>query len=47
MLRKQISSMLYERTALAKQPQAVSQAQLDTLRQNDTLTPDLVFRVTI
>ncbi len=43
-LRKQISSMLYERTALAKQPQAVIQAQIDTLRQNDTLTPDLVFR---
>lgn len=43
-LRKQINSMLYERTALAKQPEAAIQAQLATLRQSDKLTPDLVFR---
>lgn len=46
-LRKQISSMLYERTALAKQPETAIQAELAelaALRKNDKLTPQLVFR---
>lgn len=43
-LRKKIDSMLYERTALSKKPTAVARAELDGLRKEDRLTPDLVFR---
>src|SRR6185436_7165891 len=34
----------YERTALSKKPALVAKAELDALRQEDRLTPDLVFR---
>lgn len=43
-LRKKIDSMLYERTALSKKPELLVQAELDMLRKEDRLTPDLVFR---
>ena len=43
-LRKKIGSMLFERTALSKQPDTVIRAEVDTLRKEDRLTPDLVFR---
>lgn len=43
-LRKKIDSMLYERTALSKKPKLVAKAELEALRQEDRLTPDLVFR---
>lgn len=43
-LRSKIDSMLYERTALSKKPELVAQAELDGLRKEDRLTPDLVFR---
>ena len=43
-LRSKIDSMLFERTALSKRPELVVQAELDTLRKEDLLTPDLVFR---
>lgn len=36
--------MLFERTALSKQPAAVARAEVDRLREEDRLTPDLVFR---
>jgi predicted nuclease of restriction endonuclease-like (RecB) superfamily len=36
--------MLYERTALSKKPELVAKAELDKLRKEDRLTPDLVFR---
>jgi len=36
--------MLYERTALAKKPEHVIRHELDTLRKQDQLTPDLVFK---
>lgn len=43
-LRKEIDGMLYERTAISKKSdKAVKSALLD-LRQNDKLTPDLVFK---
>jgi predicted nuclease of restriction endonuclease-like (RecB) superfamily len=42
-LRKKIDSMLYERTALSKRPEAVAKAELETLRQEDKLTLDLVL----
>jgi len=43
-LRDKIGSMLYERTAISKQPEEVARAELAALRAEDRLTPDLVFR---
>lgn len=43
-LRKKINSMLYERTALSKKPEELIRLELDNLRNEDLLTPDLVFR---
>jgi predicted nuclease of restriction endonuclease-like (RecB) superfamily len=43
-LRKKIDSMLFERTALSKKPDLVIKAEIDALRKEDHLTPDLVFR---
>lgn len=43
-LRKKIDSMLYERTAISKKPELLVKAELEMLRQEDQLTPDLVFR---
>jgi len=43
-LRNKINSMLYERTALSKLPESVARIEVDTLRNEDKLTPDLVFR---
>jgi predicted nuclease of restriction endonuclease-like (RecB) superfamily len=43
-LERKIAGRLYERTALAKKPEAVIQRDLQLLRDEDRLTPDLVFR---
>jgi predicted nuclease of restriction endonuclease-like (RecB) superfamily len=43
-LRKKIDGMLYERTALAKKPENIIRYELDTLREQDQLMPDLVFK---
>ena len=43
-LENKIDSMLFERTALSKRPELIAQAELDALRKDDQLTPDLVFR---
>jgi predicted nuclease of restriction endonuclease-like (RecB) superfamily len=43
-LRQKIDRLLFERTAVAKKPQELIRADLDTLRDEDRLTPDLVFR---
>lgn len=43
-LQGKIRLMLYERTALAKKPDDVITQELDTLRETDQMTPDLVFR---
>lgn len=43
-LRKKIAGLLYERTALSKKPEKVVETELKTLREEDKLTPDLVFR---
>lgn len=43
-LRNKIDSMLYERTALSKQPEEVARAELQALRDEDILSPSLVFR---
>jgi predicted nuclease of restriction endonuclease-like (RecB) superfamily len=43
-LRQKIDRMLFERTAVAKKPEELIRADLDALRDEDRLTPDLVFR---
>ena len=43
-LRQQIDSMLYERTALSRQPESVIEAQIEDLRRQDALSTDLVLK---
>ena len=43
-LREKIDGMLYERTAISKKPESLIQSEIVELRNNDTVTPDLVFR---
>ena len=43
-LRKKIGGMLYERTALSRKPDKLIRHELAALREEDKLTPDLVFR---
>ncbi|WP_339133613.1 MAG: PDDEXK nuclease domain-containing protein [Candidatus Electrothrix sp. GW3-4] len=43
-LRQKIDGMLYERTALSKKPDELIQQELRLLREEDRLSPDLVFR---
>ncbi len=43
-LRSRIGSMLFERTALSKRPAKLIEHDLKALREEDRLTPDLVFR---
>jgi predicted nuclease of restriction endonuclease-like (RecB) superfamily len=43
-LRNKISGMLFERTALSKKPELLVEQELAKLREEDTLSADLVFR---
>ena len=43
-LDKKIAGMLYERTGLSKKPEKLICQELESLRKEDRLTPDLVFR---
>jgi predicted nuclease of restriction endonuclease-like (RecB) superfamily len=43
-LRKKIGSLLYERTALSRKPDKLAALELKSLREEDKLTPDLIFR---
>ena len=43
-LESKIDGMLYERTALSKKPDKLIRKELDALRREDRVTPDLVFR---
>ncbi|MDP2792420.1 MAG: PDDEXK nuclease domain-containing protein [Rectinemataceae bacterium] len=43
-LEKKIQSMLFERTALSRKPDQLIAEELAALREDDKLTPDLVFR---
>lgn len=43
-LQKKIDSMLYERTALSRKPEELIIHELKQLREEDRLSPDLVFR---
>ena len=40
-LREKIDGMLYERTAISRKPETVIRHELDTLRADDQITPDL------
>lgn len=44
MLQERIRSMLYKRTALSKKPEQLIEKELRALRDDNRLTPDLVFR---
>lgn len=43
-LRKKIDSQLYERTAISRQPEETIKHDLDLLREENKMTPNLVFR---
>jgi predicted nuclease of restriction endonuclease-like (RecB) superfamily len=43
-LREKISGMLFERTAISKKPEDLVKQEIAALRDEDKLTPDLVFR---
>lgn len=43
-LRSKIGSMLFERTALSRKPEKLIEYELENLRQDNLVTPDLVFR---
>ena len=43
-LRQKIGGMLYERTALYRQSASLIRSELDALREEDRLSPNLVFR---
>jgi predicted nuclease of restriction endonuclease-like (RecB) superfamily len=43
-LQKKISGMLFERTALSKKPAKLARQELANLRDEDRMSPDLVFR---
>lgn len=43
-LRERVRSMMFERTAISRLPEATVRQDLQLLREADRLTPDLVFR---
>ena len=43
-LKEKIDGILYERTAISKKPGQLIKHEIKDLREQDTLTPDLVFR---
>jgi len=43
-LRDRVRGMLFERTAISRQPETLIQRELEQLRETDQVTPDLVFR---
>lgn len=45
-LRRKIQGMLFERTAIAKKPDEIIKQELAELRDEDKLTPDLIFQNT-
>ena len=43
-LQQKIQGMLYERTAISRKPAELAKKELATLREQDQMTPDMVFR---
>ncbi len=44
LLQERINSMLYERTAISKKPEETVKKDIEQLRNNQQITPDMVFR---
>jgi predicted nuclease of restriction endonuclease-like (RecB) superfamily len=42
--KRQIDSMLYERTAISKEPESVIQSSIAALKDNDSMSSNLVFK---
>ena len=43
-LRKKINSLLFQRTAISKKPEELAKLEIQQLKNEDILTPDLIFR---
>jgi predicted nuclease of restriction endonuclease-like (RecB) superfamily len=43
-LRKKVNSLLFQRTAISKKPEELAKIEMQQLKSEDRLTPDLVFR---
>jgi predicted nuclease of restriction endonuclease-like (RecB) superfamily len=43
-LRKKMDSMLYERTALSRKPEELARAEINKLREEDRMSPDLILK---
>ena len=43
-LQKKIAGMLFERTAISKKPEELVKLELKTLKEEDKLSPDLIFK---
>lgn len=43
-LRKKTNSLLFQRTAISKKPEELAKLEIQQLKKEDILTPDLVFR---
>ena len=43
-MQERINSMLYERTAISKKPEITIQHDLELLKNDQQISPDLVFR---
>ena len=43
-LRHEIESMLYERTALSKKPEAIAKNEVDVLRRDGKISPEVIFK---
>jgi predicted nuclease of restriction endonuclease-like (RecB) superfamily len=43
-LQRKITSLLFERTAIARKPARLARRELAALRESDRMTPDLLFR---
>ena len=43
-LRSKIRGMLFERTAISRKPELLAEQELAALREEDRMTPDLIFR---
>lgn len=43
-LKEKIDNMMFERTSIAKQPEEVIKREIQNLREENKLTPDMVFR---
>lgn len=44
LLQKKIDAMLFDRTAISKKPEELAKLELQQLKEEDKLSPDLVFR---